>query len=63
MARYVALRGRNQRSSLFYNTIARHERHESDTSTTRVRHERHECKTRLQHECDTSATRMTQVEH
>ena len=50
----------NLRSSLFYNTSARHERHECDTSATGVRHkcdmnntsatrvlhERHECDTR-----------------
>ena len=46
------------RSSINYNTSARHERHERDTnetSATRVLHERHEC--------DTSATRTTQVRH
>ena len=41
------------RSSLFYNTSVRHERHECDTSETRA--------TRVRHECymnDTSATRV-----
>ena len=59
-----------KRSSLFYNTSARHKRHEcdtNDTSATRVRQERHECNTsatrttRGRHECctnDTSATRV-----
>ena len=48
-------------SSLFFNTSARHERHERhdcdtiETGATRVLHERHEC--------DTSATRTTQVWH
>ena len=56
-------------SSLFYNTSARHERHEcdtNDTSATRVRLQRHKCETTTRvlhkpHECytnDTSATRV-----
>ena len=57
------------RSSLIYNTSARYERHEcqtSDTSGTRVRHERHECNTQVQHKgCtnDTSATRVLHERH
>ena len=47
----------NQRSSLFYNRSARHERHEWDTSATRVLHERHECYTN-----DTSATQVKNVD-
>ena len=49
------------RSSLFFNTSAKQERHECDTNnmsatrTTRVRHE--------QHECDTSATRVLHERH
>ena len=46
------------RSSLIYNTIARHERHECDTSETRatqVLHKRHECSTR--------ATRTTRLRY
>ena len=45
-------------SSLIYNTSARHERHEcntSDTSETRAM--------RVQHKCNTSATRATRVWH
>ena len=45
-------------SSLIYNTSARHEQHECETSdgnVTRVRHERQEC--------ETSATRTTRVRH
>ena len=38
------------KSSLIYNTSARHERHECNTSATRERHE--------QHKSDTSATRV-----
>ena len=41
------------RSSLIYNTSARHERHECDTSATRATPVRHECYTN-----DTSATRV-----
>ena len=57
-------------SSLFYNTTARHKRHEGDTnnmSETRVQQERHECNTNAtevlhkRHECNTSATRTTRV--
>ena len=40
----------SSRSSLFYNTSARHKRHKCDMSETRVRHE--------QHQCDTIATRQ-----
>ena len=47
----------NQRSSLLYNTSARHERHEWDTSATRVLHERHESYTN-----DTSATQVKNVD-
>ena len=43
------------RSSLIYNTGARHERHECNTSATRVLHKRHQC--------DTNATRATRVRH
>ena len=49
-------------SSLIYNTSARHERHECDTSATLVTRVRHECDTSAtrvlyeRHECDTSAT-------
>ena len=39
------------RSSLIYNTSARHERHECDTSATPTT------------ECDTNATRTTRVRH
>ena len=45
--------GTLKRSSLIYNTSARHKRYEHDTNAAlaaRVRHERHEC--------DTSATRV-----
>ena len=45
-----------KRKYIQYNTSARHERHECDTSATgatRVLHERHEC--------NTSATRTTRV--
>ena len=38
-------------SSLFYNTSARHERHKRDTNDL------------VRHECDTIATKMTQVRH
>ena len=41
------------RSSLSYNTSARHERHECGTNATRT--------TRVQHECDTSDTSATRV--
>ena len=60
------------RSSLIYNTSARHERHKcdtSDTNATRKGHEQHECDTSAtrvlheRHECDTSATRTTRVRH
>ena len=47
---YKTLTVVNSRSSLIYNTSARHEWHECDTDATRVRHE-----------CNTSATRTTQV--
>ena len=66
------LADKTPRSSLFYNTSARHGRHEcdtNDTSATRVRHGRHECDTSAtrvlhqQHESDTSATRTTPVQH
>ena len=59
-------------SSLIYNTSARHERHEcntSDTNATRVSDKRHVCNTsetratQMQHKCDTRATRMTRVRH
>ena len=55
---------KTRRSSLFYNTSARHERHECDTSETRVRHEwttsdRSATQMSLEwHECETSATRV-----
>ena len=58
------------RSSLIYNTSARHERNEWDTSATqaaRVRLEPHECDTSAtralhkRHECDTIATQTTRV--
>ena len=54
------------RSSLIYNTSARYERHEcqtSDTSGTRVRHERHECNTQVQHKGCTNDTSATRVLH
>ena len=57
------------RSSLIYNTSARHERNEYNTSTTlatRVWHEQHESDmntTQVWHACSTSATRTTQVRH
>ena len=41
------------RSSLIYNTNARHERHDCNTSETRA--------TRISHKCDTSATLATRV--
>ena len=41
------------RSSLIYNTSARHERHESSTSVTLATRVRHDW-----HKCDTSATRV-----
>ena len=47
-------------SSLIYNTSARYERHEcdtSDTNTTRVQYQRHECYTN-----DTSATRVKKID-
>ena len=47
-----------KRFSLFYNTTARNERHECDTSATRA--------TRVRHECymnDTSATRVAHERH
>ena len=59
-------------SSLFYNTSARHRRHEcdtNDTSATWVRHERHEWNTsetrfsRMRCKCHTHATRMTRLRH
>ena len=43
------------RSSLIYNTSARHERHECDTSATR--------ETWVWYKCDTSATRTTRVRY
>ena len=63
------------RSSLFYNTSARHERHEcntNDTSATRTTRVQHECgrsdtsATRVRqerHECNTSATRVLHQQH
>ena len=63
------------RSSLIYNTSARHARHECDTSdtnarlVTRVTHQRHECDTSAtrvlheRHDCDRSAARTTRVRH
>ena len=60
------------RSSLIYNTSARHEQHECNTcntTTTRVQHQQHECNksetqaTRTQHKCNTSATLTTRVQH
>ena len=48
-------------SSLFYNTITRHKRHQcdtSDTNATQARHERHEWD-----KSDTSATQTTRVRH
>ena len=44
-----------KRFNLFYNTTARNERHECDTSATRVRHERYMN--------DTSATRVVHERH
>ena len=61
------LTGKNW-SSLFYNTSARHERHEchtNDTSappTSRVQHEWDTCDT-SRHQCNTSATQTTRVRH
>ena len=46
------------RSSINYNTSARHERHERDTSATRTKPVRHECYT-----SDTSATRVLHERH
>ena len=52
------------KSSLIYNTSARHERHECDTSATRVRHEQRKCDTiatralHERHECDTSEKKL-----
>ena len=43
------------KSSLIYNTSARHERHECDTSNI--------SETRVRHKCDTSATRTTRLRH
>ena len=60
------------RSSLFYITSARHERHECDpndtsaSQTTRVQHEwdtSDTSATRVRHECDTSATRVLLERH
>ena len=48
------------KSTPIYNTSARHERHECNTSATRERHEQHKSDTSAtrvlheQHECDTS---------
>ena len=50
-----------ERSSLFYNTSVRHERHECDasnTSTSLVRHKQYERDT-----SDTSATRVLHEQH
>ena len=47
--------GEENGSSLIYNTSARHEQHECDTSETWA--------TRVRHKCDTSATRTTRVLH
>ena len=49
-------------SSLIYNTSARHEWHECDTSATPVRHEWTRA-TRVQHKCDTSAKRVLHERH
>ena len=57
------------RSSLIYNTSARHERLECNTTPTvetRVQHEWDKSDmnaTRVQHKCDTCATGMTRVGH
>ena len=52
------------KSTLIYNTSARHERHECNTSATRERHEQHKgdmSATRVlheRHECDTSEKKL-----
>ena len=54
------------RSSLIYNTSARYERHECQTSetwTTRVQHTSATQGLHERHKCDTSATRTTRVRH
>ena len=56
----------NRRSSLYYNTSARHERHEcdtNDTSATRVTHDWNTSATRVTHECNTSDTSATRVKN
>ena len=59
---YKTLTVVNSRSSLIYNTSARHEWHECDTSATPVRHEWTRA-TRVQHKCDTSAKRVLHERH
>ena len=56
---------KNLRSSLIYNTSARHEWHKCDmsnTNVTRVQHSEIQ-PTRLRHRCDTSTTWTTRVRH
>ena len=66
---FVALTSEFFRSSLIYNTCARHERHEcdtSDTNVTRVQHYPHEWDTSatpVQHECYTNDTSAIQVKN
>ena len=63
---YKTLTVVNSRSSLIYNTSARHEWHECDTSATPARHEwntSYTSATQVRHECETSATRTARVRH
>ena len=55
---FINFKFREKRSSLIYNTSARHERQECDISETSATWAR-----RVRHKCDTSATRTTRERH
>ena len=54
---------RPELSSLIYNTSARHERHECDTSYTNTTLASDTSATRVRHECYTNDTSATQVKN